>query len=53
MGETGNAYGRHLHLEIVNENGTKENPIVYLQAPSEEQDEQPEEAKQNSQTPSS
>ena len=52
MGETGNAYGRHLHLEIVNENGTKENPIVYLQAPSEEQNEQPEEAKQNSQTPS-
>ena len=30
IGETGNAYGKHLHLEIQNENNVKENPIVYL-----------------------
>lgn len=30
VGETGNAYGKHLHLEIQNENNEKENPIVYL-----------------------
>ena len=35
MGETGNAYGRHLHLEIRNENNVRENPIVYLQTPGQ------------------
>lgn len=30
IGETGNAYGKHLHLEIHNENNVKENPIVVL-----------------------
>lgn len=30
MGNTGNAYGNHLHLEIRNENGEKENPLVTL-----------------------
>lgn len=29
IGETGNAYGKHLHLEIHSENG-KENPIISL-----------------------
>lgn len=30
MGATGNAYGNHLHLEIRNENGVKENPLISL-----------------------
>ena len=30
MGETGNAYGKHLHLEIKNENNINENPIISL-----------------------
>lgn len=30
IGETGNAYGKHLHLEIQNENNVKENPIDTL-----------------------
>lgn len=30
MGETGNAYGKHLHLEITLPNNTKENPIISL-----------------------
>ena len=30
IGETGNAYGKHLHLEIQNENKTKENPLNTL-----------------------
>ncbi len=30
MGSTGNAYGNHLHLEIKNENGIKENPLISL-----------------------
>ena len=30
MGSTGNAYGNHLHLEIKNENGIKENPLESL-----------------------
>lgn len=30
MGQTGNAYGNHLHLEIKNENGINENPIIEL-----------------------
>lgn len=30
MGQTGNAYGDHLHLEIKNESGYKENPIISL-----------------------
>lgn len=30
MGSTGNAYGNHLHLEIKDENGNHENPIIEL-----------------------
>lgn len=30
IGETGNAYGKHLHLEIQNKDNIKENPIVTL-----------------------
>lgn len=30
IGETGNAYGKHLHLEIKNENNIKENPLNTL-----------------------
>ena len=30
IGETGNAYGKHLHLEIQNENKVKENPLISL-----------------------
>ena len=30
MGSTGNAYGKHLHLEIKDENGIHENPIIEL-----------------------
>lgn len=37
MGETGNAYGKHLHLEIKNENNTNENPILSLNEPKESQ----------------
>ena len=33
IGETGNAYGKHLHLEIQNENNVKENPIITLNEP--------------------
>ncbi len=35
MGATGNAYGKHLHLEIKNENNVNENPIDSLNGPSE------------------
>lgn len=34
MGDTGNAYGKHLHLEIKNQIGTNENPIETLTKPS-------------------
>lgn len=30
IGETGNAYGKHLHLEIQTSNNIKENPIISL-----------------------
>ncbi len=30
IGETGNAYGKHLHLEIHNQNNIKENPLISL-----------------------
>ena len=30
IGETGNAYGKHLHLEIQNQNNNKENPLDTL-----------------------
>lgn len=30
MGETGNAYGKHLHLEIKDQNNDHENPLIYL-----------------------
>lgn len=30
IGETGNAYGKHLHLEIKNQNNVKENPLIEL-----------------------
>lgn len=30
MGNTGNAYGNHLHLEIKDQNGNHENPIIEL-----------------------
>lgn len=36
MGQTGNAYGNHLHLEIKDENGNRENPVVALTTPSED-----------------
>lgn len=36
MGETGNAYGKHLHLEVKNENNVNENPIVSLNEPKQE-----------------
>ncbi len=36
MGETGNAYGKHLHLEVKNENNTNENPIISLNEPKQE-----------------
>ena len=36
MGETGNAYGKHLHLEIKNENNSNENPITSLNEPKQE-----------------
>ena len=35
MGQTGNAYGNHLHLEIKDGNGNRENPVVSLTTPSE------------------
>lgn len=35
MGATGNAYGKHLHLEIKNENNVNENPIDSLTSSSE------------------
>lgn len=39
MGSTGNAYGNHLHLEIKNEQGIKENPIISLnEVPKSEQE---------------
>lgn len=33
IGETGNAYGKHLHLEIQNKDNVKENPIITLNEP--------------------
>lgn len=36
MGETGNAYGKHLHLEVKNENSINENPIISLNEPKQE-----------------
>ncbi len=39
MGATGNAYGNHLHLEIKNQNGIKENPLISLNKPVEEKQE--------------
>ena len=33
IGETGNAYGKHLHLEIHNQNKVKENPLISLNEP--------------------
>ena len=39
MGNTGNAYGTHLHLEIKNENNYKENPIISLNEKSQKQKE--------------
>ena len=35
IGETGNAYGKHLHLEIHNQNNVKENPTSTLNKPVE------------------
>lgn len=35
MGDTGNAYGKHLHLEIKNQNNINENPIETLTKPLE------------------
>ena len=40
MGETGNAYGKHLHLEIKNEQGIKENPLISLNEPIETKNEE-------------
>ncbi len=36
IGDTGNAYGKHLHLEIKNENGVRENPINTLNTTSQD-----------------
>ncbi len=36
MGATGNAYGKHLHLEIKNEDNVNENPLVSLNSVSED-----------------
>lgn len=36
MGETGNAYGKHLHLEVKNEDNINENPIISLNEPKQE-----------------
>ncbi len=52
MGETGNAYGKHLHLEIKNEDGIKENPLISLNNPIEEKNkeeikEQPKQEEKN------
>ena len=41
MGETGNAYGKHLHLEVKNENNINENPIISLNEPKEEMNNPP------------
>ncbi|MBR2708395.1 MAG: peptidoglycan DD-metalloendopeptidase family protein [Bacilli bacterium] len=41
MGETGNAYGKHLHLEVKNENSINENPIISLNEPKQEINETP------------
>lgn len=41
MGETGNAYGKHLHLEVKNENNINENPIISLNEPKQEINETP------------
>ena len=35
MGNTGNAYGNHLHLEIKNQNNSNENPIISLNKQSD------------------
>ena len=35
IGETGNAFGKHLHLEIQNQNNVKENPIISLNEPAQ------------------
>ena len=37
MGSTGNAYGNHLHLEIKNEKGIKENPVITLNKENKEE----------------
>ena len=34
IGETGNAYGKHLHLEIHDQNNVKENPTITLNEPA-------------------
>ena len=36
IGETGNAYGKHLHLEVRNSNNIKENPLHSLNTPSKQ-----------------
>lgn len=36
MGETGNAYGKHLHLEVKNESNNNENPIISLNETKQE-----------------
>ena len=41
MGETGNAYGKHLHLEIKDENKINENPIISLNEPKKEEKQAP------------
>ena len=51
MGSTGNAYGNHLHLEVKNENGIKENPLISLNKPIEEKKEETKEiSKENAVT---
>lgn len=37
IGDTGNAYGKHLHLEVISENNVKENPLISLNEKSSEE----------------
>ena len=38
IGDTGNAYGKHLHLEVRNQNNIKEDPLISLNKSIEQKD---------------